>query len=123
MQWGPILAGVATAIAVMVVLTILGLGIGASALEPRESGEGIGTFAGIWGAVSAIVSFFIGGVVASSSASVPGKASALLNGFMVGAAVLVLVLYLTGSGLGNLFGTVGSNLGDVANLVQEQANQ
>lgn len=122
-QWGPIIAGVVTAIAVMIVLTVLGLAVGASSLKPRDSGQAIGTFAGIWGGISALIAFFLGGLVSAKSASVAGKGSALLNGFMVGAAVLLLVLYLTGSGVGNLFGTVGSNIGDIANLVQEQADQ
>lgn len=122
-QWGPILAGVVTAIAVMIVLSVLGLAIGASALKPRDSGQAIGTFAGIWGAASALIAFFLGGLVSANSASVAGKGSALMNGFMVGAAVLLLVLYLTGAGVGNLFGAVGSNIGDIANLVQNQADE
>lgn len=122
-QWGPIIAGVATAITVIVVLTILGLAIGASAFKPRDPGSSIGTFAGIWGAASGLIAFFLGGLVAANGASVAGKGSALMNGFTVGAVVLVLVLYLTGTGLGNLFGTVGSNLGDIANVVQQQADQ
>lgn len=121
-QWGPILAGVATAIAVMLVLTVLGLAIGAAAFEPRDSGQSMGTFASIWGAASAIISFFLGGWMAAKTASVVGKGSALFNGFTVGAVVLILVLYLTSTGLGNLFGTVGNNLGDIANLVQQQAS-
>jgi hypothetical protein len=69
-----------------------------------------------------MLSSFLGGWVAASSASVPGKASGLLNGFMVGAVMLVLVLYMTGSGLGNLFGTIGSNVGDIATVVQDQTD-
>lgn len=38
-QFGPIIAGVLTAIATMLILTVLGLAIGASALEPRDVGQ------------------------------------------------------------------------------------
>ncbi len=117
-QWGPIIAGVVTAIASMLILTVLGLAIGASVLEPTEAGENIGTAAAVWGALSAILSFLIGGWVAAKSAAVGGSGSGMLNGFMVGAATLALILWLTGVGLGNLFGTVGSNLGDIANIAQ-----
>src|SRR5918997_1682768 len=60
-QWGPIIAGVLTAIATLLILTVLGLAIGASALEPREVGESLGVGAAIWGALSAIIAFFLGG--------------------------------------------------------------
>ena len=120
-QWGPIIAGLVSTIASMLVLTVLGLAVGASAFEPRTSGETIGTAAAIWGAASAIISFLIGGWVAAKTAAVGGPGSGMINGLMVGATALALILYLTGAGLGNLFGTVGSNIGDIANVAQDQA--
>ncbi|CAA9576156.1 MAG: hypothetical protein AVDCRST_MAG87-2887 [uncultured Thermomicrobiales bacterium] len=118
-QWGPIIAGLLTTLATMIVLTVLGLAIGASVLEPRDSGEGLGTAAGIWGAISAIISFLLGGFVAAKSAAVGGTGPGMLNGFMVGAAALALILWLTATGLGNLFGAIGSNIGDIANIAQD----
>ncbi len=120
-QWGPIIAGLLSTIASMLVLTVLGLAIGASAFEPRASGESVGTAAAIWGAASAIISFLIGGWVAAKTAAVGGPGSGMINGLMVGATALALILYLTGSGLGNLFGTLGSNIGDIANVAQDTA--
>ena len=118
-QWGPIIAGLLTTVASMLVLSVLGLAIGSSAFEPRDSGETIGTAAAIWGAASAIISFFIGGWVAAKTAAVGGGFGGLMNGLMVGATALALILYLTGTGLGNLFGTIGANLGDIANVAQD----
>ena len=120
-QWGPIIAGLLTTVASMLVLTVLGLAIGTSAFEPRDRRESIGTAAAIWGAISAIISFFLGGWVAAKTAAVGGGFSGLMNGLMVGATALALILYLTGTGLGNLFGTIGSNLGDIANVAQDAA--
>lgn len=118
-QWGPIIAGLVTTLATMLVLTVLGLAIGASILEPTDPGADLGAAAATWGAISAILSFFVGGWVAAKSAAVGGPGSGMLNGFMVGAAALTLILWLTGAGLGNLFGTLGSNLGDIANIGQD----
>ncbi|HEV2074592.1 MAG TPA: hypothetical protein VGR29_13260 [Thermomicrobiales bacterium] len=118
-QFGPIVAGILTAIASMLVLTVLGLAIGASALEPREVGEGVGTAATIWGIASAIISFFLGGWVAAKTAAVAGVGSGMINGFIVGAGILALVLWLVGSGLGAAIGLIGSNVGDIANIVQD----
>ena len=118
-QFGPIVAGILTAIASMLVLTVLGLAIGASALEPREVGETVGTAATIWGIASAIISFFLGGWVAAKTAAVAGVGSGMINGFIVGAGILALVLWLVGSGLGAAIGLIGNNVGEIANIVQD----
>lgn len=119
-QWGPILAGLLTGIATLLVLTVLGLAIGTSAFEPGKT-SGLGTAAGIWGAVSAVVAFFLGGWVAAKTAAVGGRGSGMINGLMVGATALALILYLTTTGVSNLLGTIGNNVGAIANVVQNQA--
>jgi hypothetical protein len=119
-QFGPIIAGVLTAITTMLILSVLGLAIGASALEPRDAGESLGTAAAIWGIVSAIIAFFLGGWVAAKTAAVAGAGSGLINGLMVGAAILALLLWLTGSGVSALVGTLGSNIGDIVNVAQDE---
>lgn len=118
-QFGPIVAGILTAITAMLILTVLGLAVGASALEPREVGEKVGTAAAIWGILSAIISFFLGGWVAAKTAAVSGMGSGLMNGFIVGAGILVIVLWLTGSGVGAVVGLLGNNVSDIANVVED----
>lgn len=119
-QWGPIIAGVLTSIATLLILSVLGLAIGASAFEPRDAGESIGTGAAIWGALSAIVAFFLGGWVAAKTAAVGGPGSGMINGLMVGATILALLLWLVGSGIASIIGAIGSNVVDIANLAQDQ---
>jgi len=119
-RWGPIVAGLVTTIATMIVLTLLGLAVGLSAFEPNDAGASeVGTAAAIWGGVSALVAFFLGGWVAAKSAAVDGEASGSLNGFLVGAAALALIIWLIGIGLGNLFGAVSNNIDDIVNLGTE----
>lgn len=119
-QFGPIIAGVLTAIATLLILTVLGLAIGASALEPRDAGQTLGGAAAIWGIISALIAFFLGGWVAAKTAAVAGAGSGLINGLMVGAAIIALVLWLTGSGVSSVLGTLGSNIGDITSVVQEE---
>jgi hypothetical protein len=119
-QWGPIIAGVLTSIATLLILSVLGLAIGASVFEPRDAGESIGTGAAIWGALSAIVAFFLGGWVAAKTAAVGGPGSGMINGLMVGATILALLLWLVGSGIASIVGAIGSNIVDIANLAQDQ---
>jgi hypothetical protein len=115
-QWGPIIAGVVAAIVSFLLLTILGFALGASVLDPSNTAGEIGAWAGIWSAISAVVAFFIGGWIASRTAAVDGSFAGLINGLMVGAAGLLLIIWLTASGLGTLFGTIGSTVGSVLNV-------
>src|SRR3712207_787071 len=68
-QWGPIIAGVIAAIVVFLLLTILGIAIGASVLDPANTAGEIGTWAGVWSAISAVVAFLVGGWIAARSAA------------------------------------------------------
>ena len=124
-RWGPILAGVLTTITSMIILTVLGLAIGLSAFEPNDAGDStVSTAAAIWGAASALISFFLGGWVAAKASAVAGAPSGGLNGLIVGVATIVLLLWMISTGLGNLFGSVGVNLSDISNLgatIQNQA--
>ena len=123
-QWGPIIAGLISALTIFLLLTVLGLGIGASVLDPNNADGGeVGTWAAIWGAITAILAFFVGGWVAAKTAAVGGEFGGLMNGLMVGAAGLVLIVYLTSTGLGNLFGTLSSNVGDIINVAGDVAQE
>lgn len=102
-------------------LTILGFALGASVLDPANTAGEIGTWAGIWGAISAIVAFFLGGWIAARTAAVDGAFAGTMNGLMVGAAGLLFIIWLTASGLGNLFGTIGATVGSVLNVAATAA--
>lgn len=115
-QWGPIIAGVLTTLATLLLLSVLGLAIGASAFEPTDADETLGTAAGIWGALSAVLSLLAGGWVAAKTAAVGGPGSGLLNGFLVGATTLALILGLSSLGVGDLLGTLGTSLGDITDI-------
>lgn len=102
-------------------LTILGFALGASVLDPANTAGEIGTWASIWGAISAIVAFFLGGWIAARTAAVDGTFAGTMNGLMVGAAGLLFIIWLTASGLGNLFGTIGVTVGSVLNVAATAA--
>lgn len=118
-QWGPILAGVLTALATLLVLAVLGLAIGSSAYEPGVDASDWGTGAGIWGGLSLIVALFLGGWVAAKTAAVDGQFAGLMNGLMAGIGALLLLLWLTTTGVTNLFGFLGNNIADIASVAAE----
>jgi len=113
-QWGPILGGLATGMATLLVLTALGLAIGASAFKPGTDVTDWGTWAGIYGIASGLVAFFVGGWVAARTSATGGSFSGLMNGFVTGAAMLIALVWMTTTSLTGLVGFVGTNLSNVA---------
>jgi len=121
-RWGPIVAGLLCALATFAILSLLGAAIGATALDanggtpPGGDPNRYSGTAGLWGAASALIAFFLGGFVAAKTAAVGGAGNGWINGVMVFLAGLVLISYLASQGAGNLFGALGTNLGDLRTL-------
>lgn len=116
-RWGAILAGLFAALSTLALLSLFGLAIGASAFDANDRVQSYGLGAGIWGGVSALLAFLIGGWVAAKTAAVHGERNGLLNGAMVWAVAVPLLLYLLTSGVGSLVGTaanVGAQAAGVA---------
>lgn len=103
-RWGAIFAGLVTALSTLVVLSVLGLAIGLTSYNPGDQLGNFGMGATIWGAISTITAFILGGWVAARSAAVRGRSNALLNGSMVWALAIPLMMYLLGSGIGSMLG-------------------
>jgi len=101
-RWSAVLAGLVTALSTLVLLSVLGLAIGLTTFETGDELSNFGIGAGVWGAISTIIAFLLGGWVAARSAAVRGRGNALLNGALVWAVAIPLILYLLGSGVGSM---------------------
>jgi len=112
-RWGPILAGLFAALSTLAVLGVLGAAIAGSAYDPGDSGRAFGIGAGIWGALSALLAFALGGWVAARSAAVRGHDNGLLNGAMVWAVAIPVMGYFLASGATRAAET-GSNIANTA---------
>jgi hypothetical protein len=113
-RWGPVIAGLFAALAALATLTVLGLAIGLSAYNAGDSASSFGIGAGIWGAISALISFFVGGWMAGRTSALRGTNSGILNGAMVWFVAIPLLLYLLGSGIGAVVRTAGNVAGTAA---------
>jgi hypothetical protein len=134
-SWGAILAGVVVALALHVLLTLLGAGIGLATLEPAQAGEtpsamSVGIGAAVWWALSGIVTAFIGGWVAARLAGIPSRGAGTLHGLASWAATILVVLYLLSStatsAVGGVFSMLGqtlSGLGQAAGGAVSSATQ
>lgn len=117
-QAGPIIGGIVLALAIMLILSVLGLAVGSSALKPRDVGKSVGIGAAVWGLISLVIGLFLGGWLAAKTSAVAGVGSGIANGLLVGAGVIVILVWLTASGFGGLLGVVGGNLGDIARVIE-----
>lgn len=113
-RWGPIWAGLLTALTTLLLLSLLGLAVGLTAVDAeraaREGGVPLATGVGtaIWGALSAILAFLLGGFVAGRTAAIFNRRWGALNGALVFLLGVPVILYLAGTAIGGLLGTLGN---------------
>jgi len=115
-RWGPIAAGLITTLTTFLLLTLLALAIGLTAVDQPSSGDQASTVAtggAIVGAIIGLVSFFVGGFVAARTAAIIGRPAGALNGFLTWALGVVVILVLGALGLSGLLGAAGSIIGQV----------
>jgi hypothetical protein len=122
-RWGPIIAGLTVALSTQLVLSALGLAVGAGNIgdsgAPRTIAGDVGVGVGIWSIVSLLISLFAGGWTAARTSGRMNRNTALLNGAVLWASTLALSAWLISSGVSGAFGVAASNAGSVVNQVQQ----
>ncbi len=107
-SWGAILAASAIALAVQIVLNLLGVGIGAAIVNPSNSQSAPGLAASISGAawfiVSGLLAAFVGGYVASRLSGTISTAVGVLHGIAAWAVSTLIVIYLLTTSVGAVVG-------------------
>jgi hypothetical protein len=103
-----IIAGILTTLSTLVALSVLGLAIGLARYDGTADANvanALGLGAGIWGAISALIAFALGGFVAArSAATASGPRNGIFNGAMMWMATIVLILLLLGGSISSLLG-------------------
>jgi hypothetical protein len=124
---GPVVAGLLTALTALLLLGLLGLALGLTAVNAGEAaargdaGAGTGTFGAVWGAMTGLVAFLLGGYVAGRAAAVFDRRWGALNGALVFMLGVPLTLWLAGQGLGFAAGALGDFAGALnVNAAQAQ---
>ena len=127
-SWGAIFAGVVMTLVTQLLLNILGLGIGASTINPvseQNPANGIATGAGIWFIISSLIALFVGGWVAGRLAGIPRATDSLLHGLVTWGLGTLLLFYLltsvVGSLIGGTFRVLGSGLSAVGSAAAATA--
>jgi hypothetical protein len=124
-SWGAIFAGTVTALAVQLLLTLLGVSIGAWAADPAAGlagMEGLGIGAAIWALVSFIIALFCGGWIAGRMSGLGNKLDGLLEGFLVWGAVTVFTFMLLTTAVGGILGGAAGLAGQTVAAAGEQVD-
>lgn len=114
--WGAVFAGFVTALSILLLLNLLGLGIGFATINPLEesnpmAGLGIGSI--IWWSVSNLIALFAGGLVAGRLSGPSANEVGGLYGFTTWGIYALVSVWLVFSGVGSIIGGV---TGAAANL-------
>ena len=117
-SWGAVFGGVVLALAVQILLSLLGAGVGlgtvnvAAGSTPDASSLGLG--AGLWWVVSTMLALFAGGYAAAWLAGNEIRFDGVLHGLVAWGITTILTLYLLGAAIGGLIGGGASAIGGVA---------
>jgi hypothetical protein len=115
-RWGPVWAGLLTALSSFLLLELLFYGLGWLTIDPGATTPG--NNAGWVSGILALVAFFLGGLVAGATAMYKGLSSGLLHGFLVWALGVLAILFLTLFGGGALLGSFADLIDKFLNLRQ-----
>ena len=113
-RWGPIVAGFVTALTTFLLLSLLAVGIGITAADPASGttdAQAFGIGSAITAAVIGLFAFFLGGLVAGRTSAAVGRPAGALNGFLVWALGVIVILALGALGLSSILGAAGSIIG------------
>jgi hypothetical protein len=113
LRWGPIWAGLLMALGVFFLLSLAAIAVGLQAAPGAQTQDDAGFLAVIVTSAIGLASFFLGGYVSSWSAGLTDPARSALNGFLVWASWLIVVLLLAALGLGSIVGAMGELFGEV----------
>ena len=111
-SWGALFAGVMIVLAVQLLLSMLGLGIGLSTVNPTEGGtpnaSSLGIGAAAWWGISYLLALLAGGYVAARLAPSRLALDGALHGVLTWAFALLVTFYLLTTAVGGVIGGVFS---------------
>lgn len=117
-SWGAVFGGVVLVVAVQLLLSLLGAGIGLDTVNtnagttPDASSLGLG--AGIWWIITSVIALAFGGYAAAWLAGIELRWDGVLHGLITWGIASILTVYLLSSAIGSLIGGGASALGSVA---------
>ena len=104
-SWGGIWGGVLVAIGLLLLLTVLGVAIGVTAVDPGDTeASTVGTGVGVWSGLSLLIALFVGGLVSTRIGAIFDRTTGFFEGALVWAVSVLFMIYLATTGIGMLAG-------------------
>ncbi len=115
-SWGAILAGFVSALSIIFLLNLLGVGIGLATINPleeRDPLEGLGWGTIIWWTVSNLIALFVGGMISGRLAGFTDKMDGAIHGAISWSLYVLLSIYLITSAIGGVFSGIAGTAGNM----------
>jgi len=122
-RWGAVLAGVAVGISTQLVLALLGVATGLSALDPGQGERPNATAPLVWAGVSMLISAFVGGYVTARMSGFKRKSDGVLHGAVSWAVTTLLFATLATSVTGSLMSGLFSSIAPAARATAQGVAQ
>jgi hypothetical protein len=102
-SWGGIWGGVLVGMGLLMLLTALGLAIGATAVDPRDTeAQTIGIGAAIWAGLTLLIALYVGGHVSTRIGAIFDRTTSTYEGFLVWVLSVLFMAFFAASGIGLL---------------------
>ena len=115
-SWGAIFAGLLVTIVIQLMLTLLGIGIGAATIDPlreQNPAEGLAIGSAVWLILSALIAVFVGSCISGRLSGGHRAADGLLHGVVTWSAATLLTVAMLISATGAVIGGTGTLLSGV----------
>jgi hypothetical protein len=124
-RWSAVFAGFVVGVSVQIVLTLLGLAIGAWSIDLHESqpAEGIPLGTGIWTGLSMLISAFTGGYVTSRLSGAPLRSDGMYQAAVVWGVTWLVFTWLTTTAMATMIGGLFSAFGSGLQSIGQAAGQ
>ncbi len=115
-SWGAIFGGLASGLGIYLLLALLGLAAGITAVDPQSS-EPVGNaplITGIWTSISLVLSAFVGGYVAARMSGLTRLADGMMHGLVAWSISTLVFAFIITTTVGSIVGGAFSLLGQGA---------
>ena len=119
-SWAAVFAGVLIAVVIQITLSLLGIGIGLSTVDPKTEEnpvQGLGVGTAIWYVISSLIALFTGGWVAGRLSKTNQEFDGAIHGLLTWSIVSLLTLYFVTTAIGGILGGVGKLVGNTLSTV------
>jgi MFS family permease len=107
LRWSAVFAGATVAVALWVLLQMLGMGAGMAAIDLTDEGSlrGVGIGTTVWTLLAPLIAMFVGGLIAGRLANTFDERIGATHGFVTGALASLVGLVVTAVTVGMLAGS------------------